>query len=69
LEAPLQPTADEIEQLIDVYEVAKRLDVGIGIVREMAKDGRFPAPILVGNRKQRWRSAAVNDWIKRGERG
>ncbi len=49
--------------LIDVYDVAKLLDVSVHVVRrELIGKNGFPNPIMLG-KHQRWRRADIVNWV------
>ena len=53
---------DEVERLIDVGEVARRLDVAPATVYSMVRAKTFFPPMEVG-RLRKWRSGDVTEWI------
>lgn len=51
------------EELLDIFDVARRLKLNDRTVRRMITRGEFVAPMWVG-RSQRWRPSAVSAWIE-----
>jgi excisionase family DNA binding protein len=52
-------------RLIDVHELARRLDCSSRHVWRLRDTGRLPAPVALGA-LVRWSSAAIDAWIAAG---
>jgi predicted DNA-binding transcriptional regulator AlpA len=59
---PVPVLDDEIERLIDVYEVASRVGVSPSTIWRMVKDDQFVRPVALG-KLTRWRVRDFNAWI------
>ncbi len=55
-----------IEQPLTYDEVAKLLGISVDTLRQMVKEGEWPAPTLYG-KQLRWRPEAVRRWMEASE--
>lgn len=62
MKAPVAESADGIERLMDVTQVAEHLGVSRATVWRMRRDGTFIPPVMLG-KYTRWRVADFNRWI------
>ena len=51
--------------LLTIDDLAKRLNVSKGTIRNHLNEGRIPSPIRLGN-NLRWRPEQINEWIEAG---
>jgi len=59
-------TLIETDRLLNVNEVAKRLQISPRSVWTLAAKGELPAPISIG-RLKRWRPETINKWLETKE--
>lgn len=60
--ADVEGEGEGAERLLRPLIVARRLDCDPSTLRRMINEGRFPAPLQIGN-MTRWRERDVNAWI------
>jgi prophage regulatory protein len=58
-------------RVISIKETCSRVNLSRSRIWQMAKDGRFPAPLCLGERKRGFLESEINDWIsaKMSQRG
>ena len=52
-----------MNELLTIDDLCERLQVSKSWLRKSWKVGKFPAPLHLGRRCQRWRPADVQSWI------
>lgn len=52
--------------LLTIDEVAAKLRVSPGTVRNMRRDGRIPQPIELSGNHIRWSAKVIDTWIEAG---
>ncbi len=53
------------ERLLNIKEVAERLNVSSRTVRRMVQHRDLPQPVCLGRRTKRWPSEAISTYLKR----
>jgi predicted DNA-binding transcriptional regulator AlpA len=52
--------------LIDVKEVARRLDLSERTVWRLNSAGKLPKPVSIGGKSKRWRAEEIIAWVAAG---
>ncbi len=68
LAAPRPAPAASADSLLTFADVARRLGIGEWNAREMGRRGEIPT-VHVGQRRVRVRESALNEYIRKNERG
>ena len=50
-------------RILKAKEVAGRTSISIPHIRRLARDGKFPEPILLTENRQGWLEQDVDEWI------
>lgn len=54
-------------QLVDIKQVAEKLNVSTRTIERLMSRRKFPKPIKIG-RQNRWREGTIEAWLAKGER-
>lgn len=66
---PSKNTAHHSDRcLLDMKQVCERISFNKSYVFRLVKEGRFPAPIKIGQKASRWTNIMVDDWITEQEK-
>ena len=69
MSATIEPRAGMNSQgvlLIDVKEVARRLDLSERTVWRLSSAGMLPRPVVIGGKSKRWRAEEIAAWVAAG---
>ena len=50
-------------RILKVKEVAERTSISIAHIRRLAREGKFPEPILLTENRSGWLESDVDEWI------
>ena len=53
-----------MSKVLKVRQVAEEISVSVPQVYKLAKEGRFPKPIKLGERGSGWLRTEVDDWLQ-----
>jgi prophage regulatory protein len=58
-----------LDKLLRIDRVLEATTLGQTRLREMVREGTFPAPVALGTRARAWRESEVNAWIAERKSG
>ena len=50
-------------RVLSATEVAAKTSMSVSNIRRMAREGKFPAPFTLTEKRQGWLEQDVNEWI------
>ena len=50
-------------RILKAKEVAERTSISIPHIRRLAREGKFPKPIKIGENRSAWLESDVQEWI------
>jgi prophage regulatory protein len=50
-------------KVLSASEVAKKTSMSVSNLRRMAREGKFPKPFSLTEKRQGWLESEVNEWI------
>jgi predicted DNA-binding transcriptional regulator AlpA len=55
-----------MEKLLTLAEIAEALKISLRQLQNIRKNSRFPAPVVLGERKVTYRESDIDEFIKNG---
>jgi len=56
----------EVDQLLTVKDLERKLKVSKRTIWNMLRQGRIPGPVRVGSRSTRWLASDISEWLECG---